>query len=63
MEVTSRMKKFALIGGTACSIIGGVVIWKDSIAGQKVDQLKTEKELKKDIKERSWNIFLLYFRF
>ena len=47
------MKKFALIGGTACSIIGGVVIWKDSIAGQKVDQLKTEKELKKDIKERS----------
>ena len=47
------MRSLALLGGATCSIIGGVVIWKDTIAGKKVDQIKTEKELIKDVKERT----------
>jgi len=44
------MRKLALVGGVSCTVIGGVVIWKDSIAGQKVEQIKTEKQLIKDVK-------------
>jgi len=49
MEIPKRMKTLALLGGTACSVMGAVVIWKDSIAGKKVDHLKTEKQLVKDV--------------
>ena len=52
IEIPSRMRKLALLSGATCTIIGGVVIWKDSIAGQKVEQIKTEKQLIKDVQER-----------
>jgi len=49
MEFPSRLKKLALLGGAACTAIGGVVLWKDTIAGKKVDTLKSEKEMEKEV--------------
>ena len=34
----------------------GVVLWKDTVAGQKVENLKTEKELQVIIFERSHRV-------
>ncbi len=56
-EIPSRMRKLALVGGVSCTVIGGVVIWKDSIAGQKVEQIKTEKQLIKDVKEKHFMVY------
>lgn len=43
------MKSLALLGGATCTLLGGVVLWKDSIAGKKVDQIKTDKQLINDV--------------
>jgi len=44
-----KPESMLLLGGAACTIAGGVVIWKDTIAGQKVDKIKTEKQLKAEV--------------
>lgn len=49
MEFPRRLKTLALLGGSACTAVGGVVLWKDAIAGKKVDTLKSDKEMEKEV--------------
>jgi hypothetical protein len=46
MELPSRAKKLLLVAGAGCTMIGGLVLWKDTVAGKKIEQIKTEKEIK-----------------
>jgi hypothetical protein len=45
-------------GGVACSVVGGVVLWKDRIAGKKFeennegDQIPKEQDRKKEYKDK-----------
>jgi Na+/melibiose symporter-like transporter len=46
MELTSRAKQLLLLAGTGCTMIGGLVLWKDAVAGKKIEEVKSEKEIK-----------------
>ena len=46
MELPSRAKKLLLLAGAGCTMIGGLVLWKDTVAGKKIEQIKTETEIK-----------------
>ena len=39
IELTSRAKKFVMIGGVSCSVLGGLVLWKDAIAGHRLGMM------------------------
>jgi len=49
MEIPTRLKNLALLGGAACTMLGGVVLWKDTVAGKKVESVKTEKQLQEEV--------------
>lgn len=42
----------ALLGGAACTMFGGLVLWKEKIGGQKLDFVKTPKEIKDEIENK-----------
>jgi len=46
MELTTRAKQLLLLAGTGCTMIGGLVLWKDAVAGKKIEEVKSEKEIK-----------------
>ncbi len=43
--MSGRARGLLTVGSVACSIIGGVVIWKDSIAGEKFDKDRDKEDL------------------
>ena len=46
IELPSRVRKIALLGGAACTMFGGLVLWKEAIGGQKLEFVKSKKEIK-----------------
>jgi len=52
IELPSRAKKLALLGGAACTMFGGLVLWKEAIGGQKLEFVKSSKEIKEDIENK-----------
>jgi hypothetical protein len=46
MELPSRAKKLFLLAGAGCTMIGGLVLWKDTVAGKKIDQINSDKQIK-----------------
>ena len=46
MELPSRARKLLLVAGAGCTMLGGLVLWKDTVAGKKIEQIKSEKEIK-----------------
>jgi len=52
IDLPSRAKKLALMGGAACTMFGGLVLWKETIGGQKLEFVKTSKEIKDDIENK-----------
>jgi len=52
IELTSRAKKFVMIGGVSCSVLGGLVLWKDAIAGHRLENQKSSKEIQQKIEKK-----------
>ena len=52
IELPSRAKKLALLGGAACSMLGGLVLWKEAIGGKKLEFVKSEKEIKEEVENK-----------
>ena len=52
IELPTRAKRLALLGGAACTMFGGLVLWKEKIGGQKLDFVKTPKEIKDEIENK-----------
>ena len=52
IELPSRVRKIALLGGAACTMFGGLVLWKEAIGGQKLEFVKTKKEIKEEIENK-----------
>ena len=52
IELPTRAKKIAFLGGAACTMFGGLVLWKESISGQKLEYVKTSKEIKENIENK-----------
>jgi len=52
IELPSRARKLALLGGAACTMFGGLVLWKETIGGQKLEFVKSTKEIKEEIENK-----------
>ena len=52
IEIPSRARKLALLGGVGCSLLGGVVLWKESISGSKLEYTKSSKEIQENIEKK-----------
>jgi len=52
IELPSRARKIAMLGGAGCTLIGGIVLWKESISGQKLEYEKTNKEIQTKIENK-----------
>ena len=52
IELPSRARKIALLGGAGCTLIGGLVLWKEAISGQKLEYGKTNKEIQTNIENK-----------
>jgi len=52
IELPSRVRKIALLGGAACTMFGGLVLWKEAIGGQKLEFVKSKKEIKEEIENK-----------
>jgi len=52
IELPSRAKKLALLGGAACSMLGGLVLWKETIGGNKLEFVKSDKEIKEEVENK-----------
>jgi len=46
IQLPSRAKTLALVGGAVCTMFGGVVLWKEALAGKKYEHIKEEKDIK-----------------
>ena len=52
IELPSRAKKLALVGGEGCTLIGGLVLWKETISGRKLEHVKSSKEIETNIENK-----------
>ena len=52
IELPSRAKKIALLGGVSCTIYGGLVLWKDKISGRTLETEKSTKEIQQNIENK-----------
>lgn len=52
IELPTRAKRLALLGGAACTMFGGLVLWKETIGGKKLEFVKTPKEIKDEIENK-----------
>jgi len=56
IELPSRARALALVGGGLCTMIGGVVLWKDTVAGRKYEYVKSEEEISQAVEGKTFVI-------
>ena len=52
MGFPPKMKKFAVIGSGLCTLVGGVVIWKDRVRGDKLSSVVDDSVSEKDLQDK-----------
>ena len=52
IELPSRAKKLALLGGVSCTLFGGLVLWKETISGQKLEYQNNSQAILKNIEKK-----------
>ena len=52
IDIPSRARKVALLGGVGCTVLGGLVLWKETISGRKLESIKTSKEIQENIEKK-----------
>ena len=45
-----------MVGGGLCTMIGGVVLWKDTVAGRKYEYVKSEEEISQAVEGKTFVI-------
>ena len=58
MQLPLRARRLLLLGGSACTMIGGIVLWKDSLAGEKYVN-KEEPKVEKRTKSQEDKVFIV----
>ena len=58
MQLPRRARSLLLLGGSACTMIGGVVLWKDALAGDKYVN-KDESSKEKKTKSQEGRVFIV----
>ena len=52
IDIPSRARKVALLGGVGCTVLGGLVLWKETISGRKLESIKTSQEIQENIEKK-----------
>ena len=52
IDIPSRARKLALLGGVGCTVLGGVVLWKETVSGRKLETIKSPKEIQENIEKK-----------
>ena len=58
MHLPPKVKRLGFLGSGICTVIGGVVIWKDAIGGDKAVEHITEKK-KHEVKDLQDKVFIV----